>query len=477
MNKSDNFIAVEKQFIKMKTIGKSILLVGLLLGSSASWGQEQPNILVILTDDMGFSDIGAFGGDFVPTPQLDSFAAEGTRFTQYYSAAPICSPSRASILTGMFPAEWNFTTFLNNRRSNELAEQANYLNVHAPSIAKVLKSAGYATAHFGKWHMGGGRDIKNAPTFEKYGFDEHASTYESPEPDPVLTATDWIWSDEDSIKRWDRTAYFVDKTLDFLRRHRDKPCFVNLWPDDMHTPWVPEENQRQQGKFPMNPEEEEAFKLVLAEFDRQLGRLFDGLEELGIAENTLVIFTSDNGPLPGFRGSRAGGLRGSKFSLYEGGIRMPFIVRWPGQVQAGAIDSVSVLNSTDLFPTLSNIAAATLPANYQGDGEDRTSVWLGTAASRTKDMYWEYGRNDYAFNYPKGNDRSPNLAIRSGKWKLLIDYRRDNPELYDLEQDRYETTNLAGTHPDTVKLLQNKLITWRTYLPELTTGRANPPIN
>ncbi len=367
----------------MKAFVKLLCLFGLMTQSGASWSQEQPNIIVILTDDMGFSDIGAFGGDFVPTPGLDRLAAEGTMFTQYYSASPICSPSRTSILTGMFPAEWNFTTFLNNRRSNELAEQANYLNVNAPSIAKVLKTAGYITGHFGKWHMGGGRDIKNAPKFEKYGFDEHASTYESPEPDPLLTATDWIWSDQDSIKRWDRTAYFVDKTLDFLRRHRGTPCFVNLWPDDMHTPWVPEGNQRQNGKFPMNPEEETTFKLVLAEFDRQMGRLLDGLAELGIAENTIVIFTSDNGPLPSFRGSRSGGLRGTKLSLYEGGIRMPFIVRWPSRVPMGVIDSASVLNSTDLFPTLAAFASAQLPANYKGDGEDRFAVFTGTPGART----------------------------------------------------------------------------------------------
>src|SRR5690606_38615837 len=120
--------------------------------------------------------------------------------------------------------------------------------------------------------------------------------------------------------------------------------------------------------------------LVLVEFDKQMGRLFDGLRELGIAENTLVIFTSDNGALPSFKGSRNGGLRGTKLSLYEGGIRMPFIVRWPGHVPAGAIDSLSVLNSTDLFPTLASIASAKLPANYKGDGEDRLSVWLGTPA-------------------------------------------------------------------------------------------------
>lgn len=461
----------------MKYIAKFVCLLCLIAHTIDSYGQEQPNILVILTDDMGFSDIGTFGGKFVPTPHLDRLAKEGTKYTQYYSAAPICSPSRTSILTGMFPAEWNFTTFLNDRRSNARAEQANYLNVNAPSMAKVLKAAGYATGHFGKWHMGGGRDIKNAPGFKKYGFDEHASTYESPDPDPALTATDWIWSDDDSVKRWDRTGYFVDKTLDFLRRHKGTPCFVNLWPDDMHTPWVPEENRRQSGKFPMNPDEEAAFKLVLTEYDKQIGRLLDGLEKLGIAENTLVIFTSDNGPLPSFKGSRAGGLRGTKLSLYEGGICMPFIVRWPGHVAADAIDSVSVLNSTDLFPTLANIASAQLPTNYKGDGEDRTGVLTGAPTPRKKDMYWEYGRNDYAFNYPKGRDKSPNLAIRSGKWKLLVDYQQDNVQLYNMTEDKYETNNVATSHPDVVKELKTKLITWRTYLPELTTDRTNPAMN
>jgi len=190
-----------------------IMMVLSIVALTRVHAQEKPNIILILTDDMGYSDIGCFGGNFVPTPNIDRIAERGVKFTQYYSAAPICSPSRTGILTGMYPAEWNFTTFLNDRRSNARAEQANYLNVNAPSMAKVMKSAGYATGHFGKWHMGGGRDIKNAPNFDKYGFDEHISTYESPDPDSIITSTDWIWSNEDSIKRWDRTKYFVNKTL------------------------------------------------------------------------------------------------------------------------------------------------------------------------------------------------------------------------------------------------------------------------
>ncbi|RAV30310.1 N-acetylgalactosamine-6-sulfatase [Sinomicrobium soli] len=436
--------------------------------------QQQPNIIIILTDDMGYGDISCFHSDYMKTPNIDRMAKEGTKFMQYYSASPICSPSRAGMLTGMFPARWNFTTFLHERKGNLEAEQANYLNTQAPSMAAIFKDAGYATAHIGKWHMGGGRDVTDAPGFERYGFDEHVSTYESPDPDPLITATDWIWSPEDSIKRWDRTRYFVDKTLDFLKRHKGQPAFINLWPDDMHTPWVPEVGERYTGKFPMNPREEKAFKMVLEEYDRQMGRLLDGLEQLGIADNTIVIFTSDNGPLPSFRGSRSAGLRGTKLSLYEGGIRMPFIIKWPGHIPAGRTDDTSVVNATDLLPSLAAMAGVDLPANYQGDGEDRHTVFLGESAPRKKDMFWEYGRNDYAFGYPPGDYKSPNLAIRSGKWKLLVDYHKNNVELYDMDKDRFEARNVAKEHSSVVKKLKRKLITWRMYLPELTPERMNP---
>lgn len=429
--------------------------------------QEKPNVIVILTDDMGFSDIGSYGGDFVPTPNIDGLAERGLKFDQYYSAAPICSPSRVSLLTGTYPARWNFTTFLHKKKANRAAEQADYLDPAAPSIARIFKENGYVTAHFGKWHMGGGRDVDNAPGFKEYGFDEHVSTYESPDPDPLLTATDWIWSPQDSIKRWDRTKYFVNKTLDFLKRNRGKPVYINLWPDDVHTPWVPRVEAEYTGKFPMNPKEEKAFKLVLEEFDKQMGRLFEGIKELGIEDNTIIIFTSDNGPLPSFRGSRAEGFRGSKLSLYEGGVRMPFIISWPGHIPEGKEDEVSVLNSVDLLPTLTAMASIDLPEDYRGDGENKRKVFLGKPSQREKDMFWEYGRNEYAFNYPPGKDKSPNLAMRSGKWKLLMDYEKGNPELYNLENDPGETNNLAGDHPELLDEMSRKLLEWRNSLPEL----------
>jgi arylsulfatase A-like enzyme len=426
-----------------------------------------PNIIIILTDDMGYSDIGCFGGNFIPTPNIDRMAQGGRKFMQYYSAAPICSPSRAGLLTGMNPARWNFSTFLDNKKHNKNAEQADYLDSSAPTMAKFFKGAGYATGHFGKWHMGGGRDVKDAPGFEKYGFDEHNSTYESPDADPLLTATNWIWSDKDSIKRWDRTKYFVDKTLAFMDKNKGKPCFINLWPDDVHTPWVPRKETEYTGQYPMNPEEQAAFKGVLKEYDVQIGRLLDGLKARGLDKNTIVIFTSDNGPLPSFKGSRAMGLRGSKLSLYEGGTRMPFVIQWPGHISPGTTDETSELNATDLLPTLTKFAGIKLPASYKSDGMDRGAALLGKPSLRGKDQFWEYGRNNIAFNYPRPIDKSPNLAVRSGKWKLLMNSDGTDIQLYNILKDKKEESNLAANQPKKVEELKNKLMAWWQTIPHL----------
>ncbi len=447
------------------TTAKSLLLVLLSCLCCAAAESQRPNIVLILTDDMGFGDIGCYGGKFAPTPNIDRMAKEGIRFTQYYSASPICSPSRTGILTGMYPARWRIASYLQTRKGNAACEQADFLYPKAPSIARTLKSAGYATGHFGKWHMGGGRDVTNAPPFSAYGFDEHASTYESPEPHPDITATNWIWSPQDKVKRWDRTALFVDKTLDFLKRNKGrKPCFVNLWPDDVHTPWVPSDERL--SEYPNGPEQQRKFRAVLDEYDRQFGRFFASLKELGIDDNTLVVFTSDNGALPTFNGRRSAPFRGSKLSLYEGGIRMPFIVRWPGHMPAGRLDEQSVLCAVDLFPSLCALANVPLPSGVAFDGEDFSATWLGKQTTKRRaPLFWEYGRNTNSFAFPEGKDRSPNVAVRDGNWKLLIHADGTGAELYDLAKDVAEQNNLAESQAAVTKRLSEAALNWRKSLP------------
>jgi arylsulfatase A-like enzyme len=427
---------------------KKIVVLPLMACGLPALSVEKPNIIILYIDDMGFSDPSCYGGTYTPTPNIDKLADEGLRFTQYYSACPISSPSRVAITTGMYPTRWGITTFLQTRAGNAENKQNDFLDDRAPSMARALKANGYATGHFGKWHMGGGRDVDNAPSIYSYGFDEYASTWESPDPDPKLTATDWIWSNKDDVKRWNRTAYFVDRTLDFLSRHKNQPCFINLWPDDVHTPWVYENDETSQR------ESAESFTVVLKELDVQIGRLMQGLKEMGIDENTLVIFTSDNGPAPGFSGKRTDSLRGQKATLYEGGIRMPFIVRWPETIAPGQLNTGSVVCSVDLLPSLCAITGAPVPSEFPVDGEDMSRVLLGKEqANRTKPLFWEFGKNR--------KDRvSPHIAVREGDWKLLVNADGSRVELYNMKTDFLEKTNVALSEPAVANRLKPMAINW-----------------
>lgn len=441
---------------------RKLLIAGAMGLVSVAPAQERPNIIIIYADDMGYGDLSCYGGDFVPTPNIDRIGAEGIRFTHYYTSAPVSSPSRAGLTTGMFPCRLHINTYLSDRKMNRNCEQEDFLREEAPSMARTLKAAGYKTGHFGKWHMGGGRDVKNAPGIPQYGFDEYVSTWESPDPDPHITATNWIWSDKDEIKRWDRSAYFVDKTIDFLKRNATsgQPCFVNLWTDDVHTPWVPDEASAAANRDYW--ERKVNFAPVLAELDKQVGRLLQFLEESGLDKNTLVIFSSDNGPAPSFAGTRAGHLRGTKNSLYEGGIRMPMMACWPGKIKPGQVDSTSVICAVDFFPSLCKIGKATVKTNHKQDGKDVSRALLGEKAyARTTPLFWDFGRNGH-FGSPKGRDKSPHLAVREKNWKLLVNSDGSGMELYDIATDPQETNNVAEKNPKLAGKLKKEVIEWYT---------------
>ena len=437
-----------------------LVTISLILGSGFPLvAQEKPNIIMLYIDDMGFSDLSCYGGKFAQTPNIDKIAEEGIRFTQYYSACPISSPSRVGLTTGMYPIRWGINTYLQSRKGNKQNEQNDFLDNKAPSMARVLKQAGYATGHFGKWHMGGGRDVDNAPSIISYGFDEYASTWESPDPDPLLTDSNWVWSNTDSIKRWNRSAYFVDKTLDFLKRNNGKPCFVNLWPDDVHTPWVQNKDGRASDESEWS--EPKSFSVVLAELDVQIGRLMQGLKKMGIDDNTLIIVASDNGPNPSFKNARTLGLRGQKGSLYEGGIRMPLIVRWKNHINPKKINDESIMCAVDILPSLCKITGANLPTTYSIDGEDRSSIMLGGKNKERKDpLFWEFGKNLSDVKIKENTSRSPQIAVRQGEWKLLVNIDGSRVELYNMKTDKYEKKNVVSANPLIAKELKNKAISW-----------------
>ncbi|MEQ2005472.1 MAG: sulfatase-like hydrolase/transferase [Limisphaerales bacterium] len=449
------------------------LLCGGGVSALNTFAAAKPNVLFILVDDMGWGDLGANGGTGVPTPRMDQLAREGTRFTQFYVASPICSPSRCGLITGQFPSRWRITSFLQTRAGNAECGQADFLDPKAPSLPRAFKMAGYATAHIGKWHLGGGRDVADAPKFAAYGYDVGLGTYESPEPAAPLGLKTTPWGpnrEPQQVARHDRTRWMVDKTLAFAKKSGAQPWLVNLWLDDVHTPYRPKDGKDDR-ELPAK------YREVLMETDRQVGRLLDGLRELGAEQNTLVLLAGDNGPEPSLNRTRTGGLRGMKWSLYEGGIRTPLVVRWPGVVPVGKVNSTTVVSAVDFFPTLCALANVPAPTGVKFDGEDLSGVFKGGVQPRNKPLFWEYGRRPAPegdakvkglrpFPYPSEPDaKSPNVAVREGDWKLLVNADGTGAELYNLATDRTESKNLAESETATASRLKTAALTWRSGLP------------
>jgi uncharacterized sulfatase len=456
---------------------KQIFLTWLLPCLSLYAVAERPNIILVFIDDMGWGDFSCFGNEAAKTPHIDRLAKEGLRFDQFYVNSPICSPSRVAISTGQYPQKWKITSYLSNRDHNNKRGMAQWLDPKAPMLARSLQQAGYATGHFGKWHMGGQRNVADAPEISEYGFDQSLTNFEGmgpkllpltlkPGQDPKKPGR--IWGHAEILGkgvRWMQrskiTAGFVDEAIPFIRKAQkeQKPFYLNLWPDDVHTPfWPPVEEWKDGSK-------RQLFLSVLEEMDRQLGKLFDHVRNNpDLADNTLILACSDNGPEKG--AGVAGPFRGYKTHLYEGGIRSS-LVAWAPKLMnkkvQGTINKRSIFSAIDLVPTLLEITKTKAPNNANFDGESLPDVLLGKSnLSRKQDLLFRRPPDRDSFY---GVEDLPDLAIRSGKWKLLCEYDGSDPSLHDLTKDRGEKNDLAGKNPKIVKELSQKVITWHRSMP------------
>ena len=446
-----------------------------LTPQSAQHGR--PNIIVVFIDDMGWSDLSCFAGKQVETEHIDRLAAEGIRFTNFYVNSPICSPSRVALSTGQYPQRWRITSYLNNRRSNHDRGMAQWLSRSAPMLSRQLNQAGYATGHFGKWHMGGQRDVGNAPLISDYGFDRTLTNFEGlgPRVLPLKDSYDGLPPKRHDLGsaslgrgpiRWlDRsviTAEFTRHAIDFIDESvaNNQPFYVNIWPDDVHSPFFPPQKLRAES----DGSKRELYYAVLDAMDQQLGQLFSKIrEDEHLRNNTLIIVASDNGHEDGAGQSIP--LRGSKTWLYEGGIRSPLIVWGPGLINqnaAGTTNNESILCAMDLNASLYHITQVAPPADTELDGESLPETLLGKSlASRSKPIFWRRPPD-------RPGDRhedNPDLAVRDGQWKLLVNFDGSKPQLFNLSVDMSEGKNLIKSHPDVAEKLLASLFQWNKSLP------------
>lgn len=443
---------------------------------------QRPNIVLVFIDDMGWADFSCFGNEDAKTPNIDRLAAEGVRFEQFYVNSPICSPSRTAISTGQYPQRWKITSYLNNRKSNIQRGMAQWLDPQAPMLARSLQQAGYATGHFGKWHMGGQRDVDDAPAITDYGFDASLTNFEGMGPKllpltlkPGQDKPGRIWEDATRLgdgHRWmlrsKITSGFVDAAIPFIDQATaaNKPFYINLWPDDVHSPfWPPVETWGDGSKRRL-------FLSVLETMDKQFGRLFDKIrDDAALKNNTLVLVCSDNGPAPG--AGEAGPFRGFKTHLYEGGIRSPLIAWGPKIVsKQGYVDTTSVFSAVDLTPTLLTLTHTPFPKGVKFDGEPLVQTLLGNGGSRNLPIFFRRPPDRDSFY---GDDDLPDLAVRSGQWKLLCEYDGSDVELYNLQNDKAEATNVAAANPKVVATLTESLIAWHKTMPPDNGPTFKPP--
>jgi N-acetylgalactosamine-6-sulfatase len=434
--------------MKLTFIFLTTLLLAPLGGLNAADSPQKPgkpNIVFIYADDWGWGDLSCHGNTWLKTPRLDKLASEGIDFQQFNVLSPVCSPSRAAAMTGRFPGRFGINTVFGVSKPPEMPD---WLDPRAPTTPRLLKTAGYRTGHFGKWHLGEGK-----PTMADYGIDDSA-VYHGPGPKVGPYGND-----------------IPNQAVKFIEANKDRPFYVNVWLHESHLAHSPSTEAMARWKH-LDPRQQ-VYAAVITDGDNKVGLILDALERCGIAQNTLVVFSSDNGPAKSrandigvtgkyrshYNVGETGGLRGQKTSLFEGGVRVPFIVRWPGHATAGLKDDATVLTAVDLLPTFCAIAGITPPEEV--DGENLQSAFKGESPRRTRPIFWRINGNKKESNF------WPDLAVRDGDWKLVTTFDGQRVELHNLPSNRAEdiTRNQSKEHPEIVQRLTKLVLEWNASLP------------
>ncbi len=403
----------------------------------------QPNFVIIFTDDQGYGDLGCFGGDHVSTPHIDKMASEGARLTSFYVAAPVCTPSRAALMTGSYPKRVDMA--VGSRFGVLLSADSKGLHPDEITIAEVLKGVGYKTGMFGKWHLGDQPEF--LPT--RQGFDEFFGIPYSHDIHPFHPRQDHFQFpalpllDGETVIEMDPDADYLtqritDRAVAFIENHKEEPFFLYVPHAIPHRPLhvsppyqtridseIADKLQQEDGSIDYKTRDL-IFRQAIAEIDDSVGRILETLKQAGIDQNTLVLFTSDNGPAVG----KAGPLKGKKGSTYEGGMREATVIRWPGHIEKGSTNN-ELMTTMDILPTFAKLAGAEVPSDRKIDGKD---IWpvLSSGAKTPHE----------AFFYHRGNDLA---AVRSGDWKLHVKDGKAT-ELYHLGRDIGENENVLASH-------------------------------
>ena len=440
-----------------------LLLIALLASALSAHAAKQPNIIFILADDLGWTDLAVQGSKYYETPNIDRLAAQGARLTRYHNCQN-CQPTRAALMTGQYGARTGVYTvggigrFEWESRPLRPVDNVTALPLDRITIAQSLKAAGYATGMFGKWHLG--EDAEHHP--KARGFDEAIVS--------MGKHFDFNTNPKTPYPEGTHLADFLtDKAVDFVKRHKDGPFFLYLPHFGVHSPHQAKKDliEKFKPKPPVGGHNNATYAAMIASVDESVGRVMALLDELKLADNTVLIFSSDNGGVGGYEreGIKGGDitdnapLRSGKGSLYEGGTRDPFIVRWPGVTKPGTTTDVPAIH-VDVYPTFLEIAGAKPPAKQVLDGESLVPLFRDAGASLKREAIYQHFPGYLGAG--AGTWRTtPVGLIEVGDWKLMEFFEDHRLELYNLHDDIGEKTNLAEKMPDKTKELHAKMIAWR----------------